>query len=173
MGCMFSSAPPMQYSYGGPRTRDHYYRARAPSIPVTPTRRTSITRKVSPIETITVRHSRPSRHSTTAYVTAAELERHDGRNDLAPWIAVDGHVYDISMFMHRHPGGQYAVLKVAGTDATHTFRTAHSHVDIRSVLKVKHVSLGVFCCLVSCPLRRTTILASTCHRHIHFAICGV
>lgn len=57
-------------------------------------------------------------------VTREELARHAQLDDL--WIAVDGHVYDLTRYAPSHPGGHGVLLRVAGRDATEEFRAFHS-----------------------------------------------
>jgi len=37
------------------------------------------------------------------------------------WVVVDDCVYDLTNFMHEHPGGSEILLEYAGRDATHAF----------------------------------------------------
>jgi len=37
-----------------------------------------------------------------------------------------GKVYDLSEYVEEHPGGEDALLDVAGTEATETFETVHN-----------------------------------------------
>lgn len=46
----------------------------------------------------------------------AELKLHNKKNDC--WIAYKGHIYDITTAFGKHPGGDAAMLKDCGTDAT-------------------------------------------------------
>jgi cytochrome b involved in lipid metabolism len=56
-------------------------------------------------------------------VSAAELSFHSTERDC--WMQIEGHVYDISKYMARHPGGN-APVTYAGKDATQIFNTIHS-----------------------------------------------
>ena len=56
-------------------------------------------------------------------VSAAELSFHSTERDC--WMQIEGHVYDISKYMARHPGGN-APATYAGKDATQIFNTIHS-----------------------------------------------
>lgn len=51
----------------------------------------------------------------------AVLGRHNTRNDC--WIAVEGHIYDITRYFGSHPGGDGKLAAACGTDATLGFQT--------------------------------------------------
>lgn len=57
--------------------------------------------------------------------TRAELARHASRRDC--WVALQGMVYDVTDFLHDHPGGDHVLLDHAGADGTAAFvLQAHS-----------------------------------------------
>ena len=37
------------------------------------------------------------------------------------WTVVDGRVYDITDFLHKHPGGYHAISRAIGREATLVF----------------------------------------------------
>lgn len=41
------------------------------------------------------------------------------------WAAINGHVYDLTTWINRHPGGPEAILGICGTDATKAFENQH------------------------------------------------
>ena len=45
-----------------------------------------------------------------------EVHKHHRREDR--WIVIDGHVYDITQWQKRHPGGAKVMGHFAGQDAT-------------------------------------------------------
>lgn len=49
----------------------------------------------------------------------------DSDNDNDIWIAINGHVYDITKFATHHPGGQHIITDYAGRDATDEFEAFH------------------------------------------------
>ncbi|XP_047174740.1 delta(8)-fatty-acid desaturase 2-like [Vigna umbellata] len=57
------------------------------------------------------------------YISSSELRKHNTRNDA--WISIHGKIYDVSSWLHRHPGGALPLLTVAGTDATDAFLAFH------------------------------------------------
>lgn len=54
--------------------------------------------------------------SQSKMFTRAEVARHNKRDDL--WLIVRGKVYDITSYVHLHQGGEQALLRVAGGEAT-------------------------------------------------------
>ena len=52
--------------------------------------------------------------------TAAQVATHDSEDDL--WVVIDGKVYDLTEYVHEHPGGSEAIAKNAGKDATVGFK---------------------------------------------------
>lgn len=56
--------------------------------------------------------------------TMAEVAQHGKRGDV--WIALYGRVLDVTSFVSEHPGGEQALLQVAGTDVTEQFDMIHS-----------------------------------------------
>lgn len=56
-------------------------------------------------------------------ISLDEVAKHASVGDA--WIAIDGGVYDVSVFMRVHPGSQAALERVAGTDCTEEFYSLH------------------------------------------------
>ena len=55
-----------------------------------------------------------------------EISRHNTVTDL--WVVVDGYVYDLTRFVHEHPGGLAILENYAGKDATQRFHKGqHQH----------------------------------------------
>lgn len=66
------------------------------------------------------------------YITAAELKKHNKPEDL--WISIRGKVYNVTDWAKVHPGGDVAILNLAGEDVTDAFiayhpGTAWQHLD--------------------------------------------
>ena len=53
-----------------------------------------------------------------------EIRKHNKPNDI--WLIIDEYVYDVSRFIHEHPGGKDALIKNAGKDVTDLFDNIHS-----------------------------------------------
>jgi cytochrome b involved in lipid metabolism len=55
-------------------------------------------------------------------ITPEQLSTKNGSGPSSQyWIAIDGNVYDVSMFVYSHPGGSSLLVRYAGTDATAAF----------------------------------------------------
>lgn len=65
-------------------------------------------------------------------VTKGEFMAH--ANEQNPWFVLNGHVYDGTRFLNRHPGGASSLIMVAGTDATEDFMILHSDTAKRMVV---------------------------------------
>jgi len=57
-------------------------------------------------------------------ITTEEVSKHNSENDC--WIIVDGNVYDVTKFLHEHPGGKRILMGKAGQDATKEFHSLHA-----------------------------------------------
>jgi L-lactate dehydrogenase (cytochrome) len=44
--------------------------------------------------------------------TAAEVAQHNSPESC--WVIISGHVYDLTDFLHNHPGGVDIILRFAG-----------------------------------------------------------
>eukprot|EP00177_Eucheuma_denticulatum_P007269 GFKZ01013237.1.p1 GENE.GFKZ01013237.1~~GFKZ01013237.1.p1 ORF type:complete len:538 (-),score=67.62 GFKZ01013237.1:1189-2802(-) len=68
--------------------------------------------------------------------TWEEVARHN--TEESAWIAVDGRVFDITMFVDRHPGGSEILLAAVGRDATDLFLSYHPMTDVPEKLLEKY-----------------------------------
>lgn len=51
------------------------------------------------------------------------------------WIAYEGIVYDVTLWLHKHPGGLRSLMSAVGNDATSVMKSLHSHDALESYLK--------------------------------------
>lgn len=66
------------------------------------------------------------------------------------WITIQGQVYDMTEFVHLHPGGNQIIMSHAGTDATDAYQAVEHHLnfeinamrDMYKIGEVKRLSLG-------------------------------
>ncbi|KAI0547802.1 cytochrome b5-like heme/steroid binding domain-containing protein [Xylaria curta] len=69
-------------------------------------------------------------------VTLQQLANHNTEESL--WIAVHGHVYDLTDFRLDHPGGVDALLSSAGTDGTEAYEyAAHSKENLLTMQRFR------------------------------------
>jgi cytochrome b involved in lipid metabolism len=64
-----------------------------------------------------------------------EVRRH--ASDESLWIVIDGDVYDVTGFVHQHPGGAGRLREWAGKDATSAFRDAR-HGPLTQLLRLNY-----------------------------------
>ena len=65
-------------------------------------------------------------------VSMAELKEH--RSEFDCWTAYNGKVYNITQYMHYHPGGVKQLMAGAGKDCTKAFNKFHAWVNIDNIL---------------------------------------
>ncbi|KAL3440944.1 FMN-dependent dehydrogenase-domain-containing protein [Aspergillus insuetus] len=63
----------------------------------------------------------------------SDLRAHTSESDC--WVAIHGHVYDVTRFLPAHPGGKAIILKHAGTDATAAFEAVHPREILHEYLR--------------------------------------
>lgn len=56
-------------------------------------------------------------------LTYTEVGKHNTKTDC--WVIIHGKVYNVSSFLHEHPGGSSVILKYGGKDATKAFDPIH------------------------------------------------
>lgn len=69
----------------------------------------------------------PTEADEHVYITAKDLEEHNGANGAPAWIAIKNKVYNVSNFGKEHPGGNI-IFTHAGQDATDVFSAFHPAV---------------------------------------------
>ncbi|XP_022225362.2 cytochrome b5 [Drosophila obscura] len=67
-------------------------------------------------------------------ITLEEVAQHDSFDDC--WIVIYDRVYDVTLFLRDHPGGDDVIMDHAGRDATIAFHgTGHSRAAIEQMRK--------------------------------------
>lgn len=85
-------------------------------------------------------------------VLDTELQAHNTDKDC--WLAIHGHVYDMTGFLDKHPGGKAILMKYAGKDATESFSVLIIYCEIQlniidtRVLRIVNASSG------SCSIKK-------------------
>lgn len=72
--------------------------------------------------------------------TAEEVEKHSAEDDC--WLIYKGEVYDVTSYIHEHPGGADSITMLAGTDCTDEFDSIHSKTAREIFAKYKIGRLG-------------------------------
>jgi cytochrome b involved in lipid metabolism len=78
--------------------------------------------------------------STTASYSLAEVATHNLETDC--WTMIGGKVYDITKYVHVHPGGVKNIMRVCGVDGTDTFTRKHAG-DTKPNFMLKSMQIGV------------------------------
>jgi len=65
-------------------------------------------------------------------ITKEELSLHNKKNDL--WLAVNGGVFDLTLYLEYHPGGEDMLMKGAGKDATALFNYHHPWINLHNLV---------------------------------------
>jgi cytochrome b involved in lipid metabolism/uncharacterized membrane protein len=60
----------------------------------------------------------------TTTIAMADLAAHGTQADC--WVGIDGHVYDLTAYVGKHPGGSDKIVDLCGTDGTSAFTGQHS-----------------------------------------------
>lgn len=74
----------------------------------------------------------------TRLITDEELSKHN--QDTDTWLAINGHVYDVTDYLNEHPGGRDAILLASGDDASGDFLAIHSSTA-KSMLQNYHIGI--------------------------------
>jgi cytochrome b involved in lipid metabolism len=73
--------------------------------------------------------------SETIRITMDEVLKHNLITD--SWTIYNGHVYDLTQFVHSHPGGSVSVMKASGKDCTEIFQKIHPTKNFDDFLGTK------------------------------------
>eukprot|EP00795_Rhopilema_esculentum_P002711 gene2711-923_t len=60
----------------------------------------------------------------TTFYSREEVKKHNKDGDI--WLIIDCVVYDVSKWIHKHPGGEKVIKSLAGKDCSEVFRTFHN-----------------------------------------------
>lgn len=66
--------------------------------------------------------------ATPLGITLADVAKHATASDC--WVVVGGKAYDVTAIIPKHPGGQEAILRACGKDATQTFMGQEKHGQV-------------------------------------------
>ncbi|KAI8222531.1 NADH-cytochrome b5 reductase 1 [Colletotrichum sp. SAR 10_86] len=64
--------------------------------------------------------------------TAKEVAAHREANDC--WMVIHGEVYDVTKYLHDHPGGAEVLIEAGGVDATEAFDNAGHSEDASEIM---------------------------------------
>ncbi|CAN0192901.1 unnamed protein product, partial [Discosporangium mesarthrocarpum] len=67
-------------------------------------------------------------------ITKAEVKKHSSEHDC--WTIFRGKVYNITPFLHYHPGGMETIMRGGGKDCTALFEKYHRWVNADSLIGV-------------------------------------
>ncbi|KAM0278770.1 hypothetical protein ACHAQH_004961 [Verticillium albo-atrum] len=73
----------------------------------------------------------------TEEFTTKEVAAHNTRDDC--WMIIQGQVYDVTKYIHDHPGGADVLIDAAGQDATVEFDNAGHSEDAFEIMAEYHV----------------------------------
>jgi cytochrome b involved in lipid metabolism len=62
----------------------------------------------------------------TVFTAEQVLERSRGKEC---WVIINRNVYNVSNYLHKHPGGAQVIRKFSGQDCTDTFKMIHKQID--------------------------------------------
>lgn len=80
-------------------------------------------------------YTNESNYSDLPNITSLEVAKHYKKDDA--WIVLNGHVYNITAFLSKHPGGLEIIRPYFGQDATREFTmlTGHSKPSVSKMLE--------------------------------------
>ena len=61
--------------------------------------------------------------STPSGITLAQVALHNSSSSC--WSAINGNVYDLTSWIHNHPGGEKTILSICGIDGTSRYSDQH------------------------------------------------
>ncbi|XP_029037049.1 cytochrome b5-like isoform X1 [Osmia bicornis bicornis] len=69
----------------------------------------------------------------TKLYTREEVVKHNESNDL--WLIIHNKVYDVTLFLDQHPGGEEVILDQGGKDGTEVFEDIGHSSDARKIME--------------------------------------
>lgn len=73
---------------------------------------------------VTSKAAAPSPPKPIEKISAETLSKHSEDSDC--WVAIHGHVYDLTSFAEEHPPGAESIHKLCGSDGTEAFQSVHN-----------------------------------------------
>jgi cytochrome b involved in lipid metabolism len=107
-------------------------KANAPYDAPTPVSSTTQTTTQSPTSVVTTKEEKTpapvttgttTTTATTKNFTLADVAKHNTDGDC--YTAIDNTVYDLTAWVHKHPGGDKNILRICGIDGTSAFDRKH------------------------------------------------
>ncbi|XP_034181988.1 cytochrome b5 isoform X2 [Osmia lignaria lignaria] len=71
--------------------------------------------------------------ASTKLYTREEVVKHNESNDL--WLIIHNKVYDVTLFLDQHPGGEEVILDQGGKDGTEVFEDIGHSSDARKIME--------------------------------------
>lgn len=93
----------------------------SPSPTATPTQTPTTTTTATPSPSPTASEA-PAEPEVVGYTLAQVAQKNTAAEC---WVAIDGGVYDLTMWIRSHPGGSGAITQLCGTDGTQQFLGMH------------------------------------------------
>eukprot|EP01108_Squamamoeba_japonica_P001652 TRINITY_DN1721_c0_g1_i1.p1 TRINITY_DN1721_c0_g1~~TRINITY_DN1721_c0_g1_i1.p1 ORF type:complete len:152 (+),score=60.98 TRINITY_DN1721_c0_g1_i1:191-646(+) len=87
---------------------------------------------LEPKKTYATREEEIDADGGVSYYSAADVAAHSAADDC--WIIVDGKVYDVSSYVEQHMGGEEALLRYAGKDASEPIHGDQHPLKVREIL---------------------------------------
>ena len=72
-------------------------------------------------------------YDTPQKFTLQEVSEHSTKNDA--WSIFNNKVYNITPYLHFHPGGVGELMKCAGKDGTELFMKTHAWVNVELMME--------------------------------------
>ncbi|KAM5263332.1 cytochrome b5 type B [Ctenodactylus gundi] len=79
----------------------------------------------------------PGDDTSVTYYRLEEVAKHNTLEEL--WMVIHGRVYDVTLFLKEHPGGEEVLLEQAGVDASESFEDVGHSSDAREMLKQYYI----------------------------------